>query len=87
MLVTRFFSRLGAVDVALYVVILILFASWLTIHVVLCWAIGRRRPWKGWLALFVPPLAPLWGQASGRLAVAWVLALVLYGAALVTGFV
>ena len=50
-------------------------------HVAISVGIARRGPpWRGAVALVVPPLAPLWGWRSGlRLAVyAWATSLAVY---------
>jgi len=82
---TPIFSQASPVDVLLYVVILVLFASWITVHAWLCARLCAVSVWKGCVALLVPPLAPLWGQRFGSLSVAWMLLLVLYGASLLAG--
>lgn len=52
------------------------FAGLITIHVALSYRIGRSGiPWRGLVALALPPLAPVWGWGAGQrwLSVAWVL--------------
>lgn len=38
------------------------FASLVTVHLALAYRLARLGPpWKGFLALMLPPLAPIWG--------------------------
>lgn len=67
-------------------VLVLAFASLVTTHVALAYRLARvGPPWRGWLALFVPPLAPVWGFLAGlrTLPVLWILAGVVYLASLV----
>ncbi len=65
---------------ALYLVILLLFASFCTCHVWLCLKIASRISGRALLAFFLPPLAPYYGVHLGiRLALlGWVTSGTLY---------
>lgn len=74
-------------DIVVVGVLIVAFATLVTVHIALAWRLVlRTRPrWRGVLALFVPPLAPIWAfregwRASGAL---WIGAVVVYLAALV----
>ncbi|HSC89502.1 MAG TPA: hypothetical protein VLC09_19605 [Polyangiaceae bacterium] len=71
-------------EVALYFALLVLFATWVTVHTALAWQIGQLRWWRGCLAWAVPPLAPWWGR--GWLRSSWLGCCVLYGATLTVAF-
>lgn len=66
-------------DVTLYVAILLLFAAWVTIHVCLSLYVARRvSVWRGVVALFVPPLAPVWGRDVRPWSRVWIVVFVAY---------
>jgi hypothetical protein len=57
------------------------FAVLVTAHVALVFGLARRRPrWRAVVALFVPPLGPVWGwnDLRGR-SILWGIAVVAYG--------
>lgn len=67
-------------------VLVLAFASLTTTHLALAHRLARLGPvWRGWLALLVPPLAPVWGLLAGlrALPVVWILTAVVYLASLV----
>ncbi|MDI1430651.1 hypothetical protein [Polyangium sorediatum] len=77
-------------DVAVVVLLIVGFASFVTTHV---WLAGRlilhgSSRLRGLLALVVPPLAPIWGYRQGfrKGAVLWVATLVTYVAARVVAY-
>jgi hypothetical protein len=76
-------------DVIVIVLLVFGFATLVTAHVALAWRLTRKsRPrWRGVVAFFVPPLAPLWGFREGlrRNASIWCLALGVYVVALLIG--
>ncbi len=76
-------------DVIVIALLVVGFATFVTAHVALAWRLTRRsRPrWRGPLAFFVPPLAPLWGFREGfrRNASIWCLAVGVYVVALLIG--
>ena len=76
-------------DVIVLALLIIGFATFVTAHVALSLRLVRRaRPrWRGVVAFFVPPLAPLWGFREGfrRNASIWCLALGVYAIALLIG--
>lgn len=76
-------------DLALYLVILVLFASFCTIHVWLCAAILRRSAFQAFLALVLLPLAPYFGLSLGlrRAPTAWIVSGSLYALCLVLALV
>lgn len=62
------------------------FATLVTVHVLLVGALVLDKPrWRGFAALLVPPLAPIWGYRTGRRrsATVWVMAVVVYAIALI----
>lgn len=68
-------------DAALAVIVILGFASLVTLHVTLSAMLVTQTPrWRGLAALFVPPLAPFWGFQTGRkkLSIAWIVAFVIY---------
>lgn len=71
--------------------LLLAFASFVTLHVALVAKLVRtQKPWwPAAVSLFVPPLAPLLAQRArkSRWALAWLIALAAYVAALAAGFV
>jgi hypothetical protein len=57
------------------------FAALVTVHVALAYRLGRDGPlWRGWAALAVPPLAPVWGFLAGLrfLPALWLVSAVAY---------
>ncbi len=72
-------------DVLLLLLLVGAFALLVTAHVALFAALLHGpRPWRGVLALLVPPTAPYLGWREGLRAwpVTWLIALATYGAAL-----
>lgn len=68
-------------DAAFAVIVILGFASLVTLHVTLSTLLFTHAPrWHGLVALVVPPLAPFWGFQVGRkkLAIAWIVAFVVY---------
>ncbi len=72
-------------DVALYAFILVLFASWMTVHVALCAHLARQRWWKGGVALLVPPLAPWWARTERGWVIGWLSCAVAYAVGVTAG--
>ena len=77
---------MSAKDLAIAAVLIFGFAAFVTVHV---WLAVRhilrgKSRLRGFLALFVPPLAPIWGYRQGfrRGAALWVATLVTYALAL-----
>lgn len=72
-------------DLALYITLVVALAAFVTAHVALSAAllITTRPRWRGVVALFVPPLAPLWGFLAKRRvgSIAWCAFLAIYVAA------
>jgi hypothetical protein len=75
-------------DLALYAIILLLFASFATLHLILCWRLRAFSIWRTWTAFFVFFLAPYWGRKFllKKLSTAWWISLGLYLIALLAGF-
>ncbi len=73
----------------LYAAIVVSFAAWLTLHFVLVVRLVKRSPKRGWLALALLPLAPIYGRAEGLHAtsVTWVVLLAVYLGTLLFGMV
>jgi len=70
------------VDVALLVLLVGAFAILVTANVALSAALLRRpRPWRGVLALLVPPTAPYlgWGEGLRAWPLTWLVAFATYG--------
>jgi hypothetical protein len=69
--------------------LVVAFATLVTVHVTLALGLARRRPrWRGLVAFFVVPLAPIWGwrermRLRGTL---WVAAAVAYAVLLACAF-
>ena len=63
----------------------IAFAAHVAAHVALLAGLARRRPrWRAVAALFVPPLAPIWGWTEmPRRAHVWALAFAAYAVVVV----
>ena len=76
-------------DVLVIAFLVVGFATFVTAHVALAFRLTvRARPrWRGPLALFLPPLAPLWGFREGfrRNASIWLGSLLVYVVALLVG--
>jgi hypothetical protein len=69
----------------LLAVLVLAFATLVTVHVTLAIALARRVPrWRGLVALVIVPLAPWWAwQERMRIrGVLWVVAAVVYGVTL-----
>ena len=71
----------------LYIVILLLFASVSTAHLLLCWKLFRLGWWRPIVAFLVPPLAPYWGYTAQvpRLPMIWVGLAFVYGIVVILG--
>jgi hypothetical protein len=77
------------VSVVVLAVLVLAFATLVTVHVTLAIGLARRAPrWRGLVALVVVPLAPWWGwQERMRFrGVVWIVAAVVYGASLGLSF-
>lgn len=75
-----------ATELIAFGVLVLAFAGLVTTHLALAFRLARLGPpWRGWLALFVPPLAPVWGLLAGLRALPgfWILTAVVYLASLV----
>lgn len=62
-------------------VLVFAFATLITVHVALAYRLGRDGPsWRGWAALALPPLAPVWGFLAGLrlLPALWLVSAVAY---------
>lgn len=76
-------------ELVLVVVLVVAFGVLVTVHVALAFGLLRRRPrWRGLVALFVVPLAPIWGwrermRVRGAL---WIAAAAVYAVALWRSF-
>lgn len=75
--------------IALLSVIILLFATWVTVHVRLCVVLVRRSLRQGLVGLVVFPLAPYWGHQAAipRLPALWGILAALYLLALTAGFI
>jgi hypothetical protein len=72
-------------DTVILVVLVVAFATLLTVHVLLALGLARRPPrWRALVALVVAPLAPWWGWREGMRVrgVLWVASAVAYAVAL-----
>ncbi len=72
-------------DLALVVVLVVAFATLVTVHVALALGLARRDPrWRALVAFFVVPLAPIWGwrERMRVRGVLWLLSAAVYVAAL-----
>lgn len=78
-------------DLALYIVLVVALAAFVTAHVGLSAAlvIGHKPRWRGLVALVVPPLAPVWGFVTKRRigSILWCAFLAIYVAARVVAAV
>lgn len=73
----------------LLAVLVLVFATWFTIHIWLCTSLVLREPrWRGVVALVVPVLAPLWCYRIGLRgrSLAWGLTVCVYGAGMLKVF-
>jgi hypothetical protein len=74
-------------DTIVLAVLLLAFASFVTVHVAIAVRLLLRKEdrWRGALAWIVPPLAPLWAVQRGwrRSAVIWLSSVVVYAVALI----
>jgi hypothetical protein len=65
-------------DVVVVALFVLAFATWVTVHVALCWRLAvRARPrWRALAALGLPPLAPIYSYREGwrRSAAVWLIA-------------
>lgn len=72
-------------DFAVFGLLVLGFATFVTVHVALCVALVLSHPprWRGAVALLVPPLAAIWGWRERRrkTVVLWLFALLVYGVA------
>jgi hypothetical protein len=65
------------VDHVVLVLLVVSFASLVTVHVALAFGLAMRRPrWRGAVAFLLPPLAPYWGMRVRSLL--WLIALASY---------
>lgn len=72
---------MSAKDLAIASLLVLGFASLVTIHVWITAKLVQKKPrYRGLLAFFVPPLAPIWGFGQGErtLATLWLVALGTY---------
>lgn len=72
-------------DLALFVTTVLAFASLLTAHLAIAFALfGRDRRWRAFVALVVPPFAPYWALRERMTfrASAWLAGAIGYGLAL-----
>jgi len=77
------------VGLPLYLAVVVLFAVWVTVHVLLCMRISKSCWWRGLLGLLAPPLAIYYAQRYqvGALAPVWVVSFSCYLVALTAGFI
>jgi hypothetical protein len=72
-------------ETALFVVLVLAFATWTTAHAMLVLGLLRRpRRWRAGLALVLVPLAPWWGWREGMRcrSILWMVGLAAYAATL-----
>lgn len=76
-------------DLVVYAIILSLFASWFSVHVLLCVRLTRVVWWRGLLSFVAFPLAPFWAQAQRirKLPGIWLALAFLYSLSLIAGFI
>ena len=76
-------------DLAIYASILILFAVWMTAHVLLCVRLAQRQFLRGLAGFVVFPMAPYWGQSLHikKLPTIWMVSALLYVLALIAGLI
>lgn len=74
-------------DYALYAFIVFMFATWCTVHLVLCVELARRDWRRAVGGFFAFPLAPYFGYdlAIKKLPALWVASALLYGFCLIFG--
>jgi hypothetical protein len=69
-------------DIATLATLVLAFATWVTVHVAIAARLLLRTTprWRGFVALLMPPLAPVWAMRQGwrRPAVVWLASLALY---------
>ncbi|MCC6551994.1 MAG: hypothetical protein IT372_03095 [Polyangiaceae bacterium] len=69
-------------DVGALAILILAFATLVTVHVALAWRLAlRARPrWRGLVALVVPPLAPIYGLREGfrRSSALWLISVIVY---------
>jgi hypothetical protein len=75
-------------DLALYAVILLLFATWSTLHLLLSFRLREFGNWRALVAFLLPPLAPYWGLRLRvrALSLSWILLALSYLFGLMAGF-
>ncbi|OQX69425.1 MAG: hypothetical protein B6A08_04925 [Sorangiineae bacterium NIC37A_2] len=71
---------------ALFAVVILSFASWLTCHAILCARMAKLSPLGALLSFIVFPLAPFRAASMPRTRLLWILLLVLYGGSLWASF-
>jgi hypothetical protein len=76
-------------DLVIYGLILLLFASWVSVHVLLCVRLGRVVWWRGLVGFVVFPVAPFWAQSHNvrKLPGVWLVLAFLYALSLIAGFI
>ncbi|WP_050436403.1 hypothetical protein [Chondromyces crocatus] len=78
-------------DILILAILIVSFATLLTVHVALAGLlIARVRPrWQGLLAFLVPPLAPIYGFREGfrRTSALWLTAVLVYTLALSASYI
>jgi hypothetical protein len=76
-------------DLVVYAIILILFATFVTVHTVLCAKLAKRVFWRGLVGFLAFPLAPYWAQAQRikRWPTLWVASASCYLVALFVGLI
>ena len=82
-------SASAPMQLGLFVVIILLFAAWVTVHVQLCIVLLRNSPAKALLGFVVVPLAPYWGHKAKvpKLPQIWATLAALYSLALIAGLI
>jgi len=70
--------------VLLLAVLIVAFATLVTVHLALAAGLARRNAWRGLLAFVIVPLAPWWGwrERMRVRSILWAVAAVVYGGAL-----
>jgi len=71
---------------ALFALVILSFASWLTCHAILCARMAKLSPLGALLSFIVFPLAPFRAASMPRTRLLWILLLVLYGGSLWASF-
>ncbi len=74
---------------SLYASIVLLFAVWATVHLLLCLKLASKSGLRGTLGFLIPPLAIYYAQhfALGKITAVWVVSLSAYLVALTLGFI